>query len=893
VTGATERLGAALADRYAIERELGAGGMATVYLAQDLKHGRQVAIKVLKPELAAVLGAERFVVEIKTTAALQHPHILPLFDSGTADGFLYYVMPYIKGETLRTRLDRETQLGIDESVRIASDVASALHYAHQHGVIHRDIKPENILLHDGRPMVADFGIALAVSAAAGGRMTETGLSLGTPHYMSPEQATAEKEITGRSDVYSLGSVLYEMLTGNPPHTGASAQQIIMKIVTEEAQPVTKLRKAVPPNVAAAVGKSIEKLPADRFESAGAFAEALADPTFTVLGLAGTGVAAATGQPHHRLLTIGLAGLALVATLAAAWFSTRPAPELPVRQFSLSLPATEGLSPVALSRLALAPDGSGFAYAGTDASGTARLMLRPFGQLRAIPLPGTENGVSPSFSPDGTRIAFLSLAPFMLKVVAINGAPAITLESENIIGGGVSWSADDWIYFDGGSSLDRIRGGGGGREVVIALDTDAGEVGFAWPEPLPNGKGLIYRSRRAGETAQRYVLKVLDLEARESRVLVQGLIARYSPTGHLLYVTADGVLLAAPFDQDRMELTGPPTPLVEGLGIAGFGGVDFALSPLGDLLFVRANTRGGERPSWVGRDAAAELVDPSWTTGLEQIVDWSLSRDGGRLALTLGDNTGAGGPSDIWVKDLNDGPLSRLTFEGINQTPAWSADGRSIFYRSSSTSDPNGVSQLFRISPDGTGSPEALLTEPRGLETVAVSPRDGWVVVGTASIRAGGGDLLAFRPGQDTSWTPLVTTPAFESMPAVSPDGRWIAYVSDETGQIEVYVKPFPEVTRGKWQVSVDGGFWPRWSHTGDELFYADIANGFMVAEIRTEPTLSVGRRQRLHGSGTVPFFEVGPDDQRFLRLWAGPVGDTTTSELVLLQNFLPSLRARR
>ena len=273
------RLAAALADRYRIERELGQGGMATVFLAQDLKHDRKVALKVLKPELAAVLGAERFVVEIKTTAALQHPHILPLFDSGTADGFLFYVMPFIDGETLRDKLNRETQLGVDEAVRIANDVAGALDYAHRHGVIHRDIKPENILLHDGRPMVADFGIALAVSAAAGGRMTETGLSLGTPHYMSPEQATAEKEITARSDIYSLGSVLYEMLTGNPPHVGASAQQIIMKIITDTPRPLTELRRSVPPNVAAATSKALEKLAADRFTSAKAFAEALANPAF--------------------------------------------------------------------------------------------------------------------------------------------------------------------------------------------------------------------------------------------------------------------------------------------------------------------------------------------------------------------------------------------------------------------------------------------------------------------------------------------------------------------------------------------------------------------------------------------------------------------------------------
>jgi tRNA A-37 threonylcarbamoyl transferase component Bud32/dipeptidyl aminopeptidase/acylaminoacyl peptidase len=311
MTDAASRLSSALADRYRLERELGQGGMATVYLAEDLKHDRKVALKVLRPELAAVLGAKRFVQEIKTTAALSHPHILPLFDSGTADGFLFYVMPYVEGETLRTKLDREKQLGIDEAVKITTEVADALDYAHRHGVIHRDIKPENILLHDGRPMVADFGIALAVSAAAGGRMTETGLSLGTPHYMSPEQATAEKEITARSDVYSLASVLYEMLTGTPPHVGASAQQIIMKIVTDQARSVTELRKAVPPNVAAALMKALEKLPADRFATAREFALALANPGFTTSSVAGAASAAATRR------VLGLTQVAMIAILGVA------------------------------------------------------------------------------------------------------------------------------------------------------------------------------------------------------------------------------------------------------------------------------------------------------------------------------------------------------------------------------------------------------------------------------------------------------------------------------------------------------------------------------------------------------------------------------------------------
>src|SRR4029079_3742294 len=315
MTSQTDALNAALAGRYHIERHLGEGGMASVYLCADLKHGRKVALKLLKPELAAVLGADRFVQEIKTTAALQHPHILPLFDSGTADGFLFYVMPYIQGETLREKLNRETQLGVDEAVRIAREVADALDYAHRHGVIHRDIKPENILLHDGRPMVADFGIALAVSAAAGGRMTETGLSLGTPHYMSPEQATAEKEISGRSDIYSLGSVLYEMLAGQPPHLGGSAQQIIMKIIAEPSEPVTRFRKSVPPNVADAIDKALEKLPADRFESGQAFADALGNSQFTLSRSASARVTSSAGW--HRYAGAIIAALAVIAVASTA------------------------------------------------------------------------------------------------------------------------------------------------------------------------------------------------------------------------------------------------------------------------------------------------------------------------------------------------------------------------------------------------------------------------------------------------------------------------------------------------------------------------------------------------------------------------------------------------
>jgi serine/threonine protein kinase len=320
VSAAPERLSAALADRYRIERELGEGGMATVYLAHDLKHDRRVAIKVLKPELAVVIGADRFLREIKTIASLQHPHILGLIDSGEADGTAFYVMPFVEGESLRDLLAREKQLPIADTIRIASEVASALDYAHRHGVIHRDIKPENILLHDGSALVADFGIALAVSAAGGTRLTQTGLSLGTPHYMSPEQAMGEREITARSDVYALGCVTYEMLVGEPPFTGPTAQAVVAKMMTDDPRPPSQLRRTVQPQLDLTVLTALERLPSDRYASAALFGEALR------AGAVGAGASAAALPPRRvhsagRSLAFSLVGIAVGAALM--WGLARP------------------------------------------------------------------------------------------------------------------------------------------------------------------------------------------------------------------------------------------------------------------------------------------------------------------------------------------------------------------------------------------------------------------------------------------------------------------------------------------------------------------------------------------------------------------------------------------
>src|SRR5690348_4074448 len=396
-----DRLTRALADRYRIERELGAGGMATIYLAQDLKHHRRVAIKVLHADLSAVLGPERFHKEIELTAGLQHPHILPLFDSGGADGLLYYVMPHVEGETLRGRLTRETQLPVADAVQIASEVADALEYAHRHGVIHRDIKPENILLRDGHALVSDFGIALAVVEAGGERMTQTGTSLGTPQYMAPEQAMGERHIDGRADVYALGVVTYEMLVGEPPFTGPTAQAIIARVMTEEPRGLILQRRSVPEAVEIAVLTAIQKLPADRFRTPAEFRSALA-------GGDGTTVPAArvSRPPRFARRDLWWGGLAAAVAIGGFLAGSRGGGVRAPLVFGLARKVT--WEPGLEIEPALSPDGRYVAYA-QGGSEIMRIHVRQVSGGRPIPLSEDDSGTqtNPQWSPDGSRILFLS------------------------------------------------------------------------------------------------------------------------------------------------------------------------------------------------------------------------------------------------------------------------------------------------------------------------------------------------------------------------------------------------------------------------------------------------------------------------------------------------------
>jgi len=828
-----ETLRASLADRYRLERELGQGGMATVYLAEDLKHQRQVAIKVLRPELAAVLGAERFVQEITTTAQLQHPHILPLFDSGTADAFLYYVMPYIEGETLRTRLDREKQLGVDEAVRITREVADALDYAHRHGVIHRDIKPENILLHDGRPMVADFGIALAVSAAAGGRMTETGLSLGTPHYMSPEQATAEKEITARSDVYSLASVLYEMLSGQPPHLGGTAPQIIMKIIAEPVAEVTTLRKAVPPNVAAALMKALEKLPADRFESAKAFAEALANPTFTMQT---AGVVTSGAMRRGNRLLAGTAAVAVVAVIAALAGWLRPGPAQPTARFEVALP--RGLTIFGGlgfgSSLTVSRDGALLAFIGVDSGGgQARVWIKREGDLDARPIPGTEGAYTPFLSPDGSQVGFFREAPRTLSVVAIAGGSPRTLVNPGdstitrLGTSGAVWASDGYIYYDADQGgIHRMRPDGTEHQRVLSLDRTQGDIGFAWPVVVPGSEVLIARLRRGTDPPDSFEIVASRIGSGTYTPLTKGVLARYHDR-HLFVVGADGVLRVSPFDARGLRLRGESRILATGLRVTGsFAGADLAVDDRGTVHYVAGTGAVGQTLYWVGFAGQRTALDSAWVLPWE-VGGLRLSRDAKQVLLA----TRSGNPRTVWIRHLPSGPTVPLPRDsGQIIGVGWSADGVSLlmsYWRDSAT-------VMVRQRADGLGRPVTVATDPHPIGGLLDESRDGRWIVATRTDSTGD-DIVALERGRGTTFRPLVATPANEVGQAISPNGRWLAYQSNRSGRDEVYVQPFPDVDGGIWQVSIDGGTEPQWTPAGDRLLFTRTGSGVFAVDVTAAP----------------------------------------------------------
>jgi serine/threonine-protein kinase len=870
------RLNAALIGRYRIERELGEGGMATVYLAADLKHERKVALKVLKPELAAVVGAERFLAEIKTTANLQHPHILPLFDSGSADGFLFYAMPHVEGESLRESLDREHQLPVADAVRIATNVAEALAYAHRRGVIHRDIKPANILLQDGKPVISDFGIALAVSAGGGGRLTETGLSLGTPHYMSPEQATGEAHLGPATDVYALGCVLYEMLVGEPPYTASTPQGILGKIIMSEPVSAAEHRRSVPANTDAAVRKALEKVPADRFTSASDFAKALADPGFRHGAAVGTGPAA---RGPWKRLSIGLAATTAVLAVVSVWSTwarLRPEPRA-VARFDVTPSENQGLLSAAPGvDIAISSDGETIIYVGAAPGGGRQLWLRRLEDLQASAIPGTEGAASPTLSPDGLSVAFTAEGTIRTRPL-LDAAPVTTVAA----GGAPAWGTDGMIYFGQEGVTYRVPAQGGDPVAFTEAGDNLLQLHL---DALPEGRGLLL-TYISGTPAQARIATV-GPEGGAAREILTGTMARYSSTGHIVYATAGGTLMAAPFDSRRLEVTGPSVTLAEGVAVDGNGASQFALSESGVLLYGTGAGSDSELV-WVSRAGVAEPVDPEWTG---EFGSPALSPDGRRLVVAIQGRESM----DVWVKILDRGPSSRLTLDGgRNDYPTWTSDGTSVTF----TSDRASPSfDLWTRRADGSGEPVLEVDEESAVAEPLWSPDGAWFIYRTSTNEAGAGDILGQRRGQDAQAVPLVATGFTELVPAFSPDGRWLAYSSAETGRLEIFVVPFPNTGDAKWPVSLRGGSEPLWSRDGREIFYRNGQGEMVAVSVETTPAFSVGSTSVLFSdagyrrASARRQYDVAPDGQRFLMIRR--VGGETESRLILVQNVFAELRSR-
>jgi eukaryotic-like serine/threonine-protein kinase len=631
MSDAMERLNAALSGRYRVDRQLGEGGMATVYLADDLRHGRRVALKVLKPELAAVVGADRFLAEIKTTANLQHPHILPLFDSGEASGFLFYVMPYVEGESLRQRLDREHQLPVEVAVGIATSVAEALDYAHRRGVIHRDIKPANILLQDGNPVISDFGIARAVTAGGAGRLTETGLSLGTPHYMSPEQATGDQAVHAATDIYALGCVLYEMLVGEPPYTGSSAQAILGKIIQAKPVSATEARRSVPAHVDAVVRKALEKLAADRFATAREMAAALDDRSFRhgeVPTLEGAG---GDGAPRR---VAAVAVLASLVTGASVWRATsRSSTEAaPVVRLAVPLPAGSMLRGNTVQPLGLTSDGRAVVLnVTTGDQSQSRLFVRSLDNLEAIPVRGTEDVGSLFLSPDGSSVAFYSVADNTLKRVPLTGGVASTVSETGLRAGGMqgaAWGAGRIVFSTSVSSgLMQVRELGGAPEPLTRIPEGATESHWS-PHLLPGDQRLLFEIRRQGEQPE---IAVLVMSSGEYEVLTSGSHPQYVEGGFLVLLRGTA-LWAARFDASRGTLQGDPVPVLEGVqGARRY----FAVSPGGSLVYAPQTEESGVPRRLVWVDRGGRGVGPAHRR--QPYVYPRLSPAGDRLAVAVPDD----------------------------------------------------------------------------------------------------------------------------------------------------------------------------------------------------------------------------------------------------------------
>jgi len=895
------RLTAALADRYRIEREVGAGGMAIVYQARDLRHDRDVALKVLRPELAAALGSDRFLREIRITARLTHPHILPLLDSGAVDGALFYVMPFVEGVSLRDRLAHEQQLPIADAVSIARGVALALGYAHTAGLIHRDIKPENILLPGGEAVVADFGIARAVSEAAGERLTESGLAVGTPAYMSPEQASADAHLDARSDLYSLGCVLYEMLAGEPPFGGRTMQAITARKMSDPVPSLQTVRDTVPPELEAIVGRALARNPADRFNSAQQFADALAQATVhtesTGWPVTPTTASAFPRTARGRWTWAMAAALAIVAAVSGFYAIRARNGDIDLHLSVTTPPGTElraGRSVIALS-----PDGRTLVFAAGHRD-SMRLYVRRLDEFRAVPIPGTEGGDSPFFSPDGRSVGFFHRKERRLMRVALaGGAPSTVARDVGTGAGPGAWSASDTIYFPNFPSTQIFKVAAAGGAIVPVTHGPPPDGWFRVAvHPLPDGRNALV-TVVTGLTAH---VDVVSLASGEhTRLLDDAVDPRVVSGGILLYkVYEHPEVLAVPFDPKELKVTGEPVVVIDSVSSPlGWPLVSFLdLADNGTLAYVPLKAwfdTTWVRMMLVRRDGAIEPVRLPRGGGVR------FSPDGKRLVYgALGRHT-----PDILVLDLEHGTEHRITGdEGRDMWPIFSYDGREVLFNSDRVGGTD-ILSLYRAPADGSGRPERLRTDSSEHQQPFTWARSGQELLYTQGPASNSSMRIWVLPmAGDRPPHLLFPDSASGTQPAVSADGRWLAWVSDATGRSEVMVRRYPDGPDVR--ASKDGGVEPVWDRSGRELYFRDLrANGVEVVTFEPSDPPTIGTPRTLFTGRFVNCeswcrnYDVSPDGRRFVMVgWPDPRADTAagrtagSTEIRIVPHWDRELRAQ-
>ena len=907
------RLGA-----YEIVGFIAAGGMGEVYRARDTRLKRDVALKILPESFASDPDRlARFQREAEVLASLNHPSIAAIYGVEESNGTRALVMEFVEGETLADRVARGP-IPVEEALPIAKQIAEALEAAHEHGVIHRDLKPANIKVTPDRAVkVLDFGLAKlahleTVAHAADitasptitspAMVTGVGMILGTASYMSPEQARG-READKRSDIWAFGCVLYEMLSGKRAFGGEDVSDALAFIITTEPD-WAALPTNTPPALRRLLRRCLEKDPKERLHDvADARIEIKDAGALRVDGRAASVAVQRAGWRRALPWTVAVGALAVGAVLAL-WAASRrpPAPPAPVR-VSAELGADVSLVTDQGAAAVLSPDGAVLAFVAQKSGGSPQLYIRRLEQLEATPLSGTDDARNPFFSPDGQWIAFF--AGGKLKKISVTGGAAVTLcDAPNSRGG--TWADDDTIAFApdsvAGVSLLRVSSAGGKPERLTTLDQD--EPGQQWPQVLPGGKAVLYTSQRVTRSADNEDIVVQPLPNGLRKVVVQrsGYYGRYLPSGHLVYVH-EGTLFAAPFDLDRLELTGQPVPVLEGVTVSSFlagsaRGAQFAVAGNGTLVYVSAQRVSHDAPiSWMDRQGTTmplRATPANW-------ANLVFAPDGRRLALDLFD----GKQSDVWVYDWARDMLSHLTFDPTDDVkPVWTPDGRRIVFASRRAD--KATVNLYWQRADGTGDVQRLTESKNQQDPASWHPGGKFLAFWELNPQTGTDLMILPMEGDEVSgWTPgkatvFLNTPFNEREPMFSPDGRWIPYRSDESGRDEIYVRPFPG-PGGKWQISTGGGTNPTWSRTRHELFYGTTDQRIMVAPYTVEGDSFRAEKPRLWSEGRYlarPFritsfrsFDLHPDGERFA---LAPVTETQTAakqdKLVLIFNFFDELR---